>query len=714
MPYPPPGIIDSIDQIAPTGAITSPAPGNVSGIITVSASASDYDRVASVQFQIDGTNIGGPISAAPYSVSYDTRALLNGAHTFSAIIRDRVGNSFVTSQAVTFANGPVVSITTPGNGANVSGAIGWGAQITSYDASVSSQFKVDGVNFGSPVAGTGAIQQATIDTRNWLNGVHTWSVVSTDGHGNSTTATITVTHVNNPLITITNPGNGVTVGGNVGFTATVTSYDASVSTQFKVDGGNYGAPISGAGSIGIGSVDTHQWLNGGHTISATVTDGHGNAAAASITVTFANAPVVTITSPGNGATLTGAFNFLATITSYDASVSTQFKVDGALYSSAQSGAGTLGYNGIDSRNWLNGAHTLSVTSTDGHGNTTTASISVTNLNNPVVQITSPGNGATINGVINFTVSVTSYDATVSSQLKIDGANFGAAQSGAGSKTLSVDTRSYLNGNHTYAVTTTDGHGNVANASLTVNHENAPVVTITSPGSGATINGNFALTATVTMYDASCSTQFKIDGNNYGAAQGGGGGLGFGSIDSHTLAGGGHTMSVTSTDGHGNTATASVSVTVGNGVPGGGKITLNSMMQWDGDQFYVERINVSSFDDRYNTGHMIWQATGDLTTPIYLPGNPDPTHYQMYIITNTDYTEVGTDGNVVYLDLMLDGGRYQYWQNGPLYGDSGSVIAVGGGNAVLFELYASVPGGNNCFIQGVGVRYWFGLKSGYQS
>ena len=64
----------------------------VSGIITVSASASDNVAVASVQFLLDGSNLGSPHTAAPYSVALDTTKLTNGAHTVSALARDTAGN----------------------------------------------------------------------------------------------------------------------------------------------------------------------------------------------------------------------------------------------------------------------------------------------------------------------------------------------------------------------------------------------------------------------------------------------------------------------------------------------------------------------------------------------------------------------------------------------------------------------------------------------
>ncbi len=72
--------------------ITSPVSGAVvSGTIPISASVASFSTV-SVQFQVDGGNVGGPISAAPYTYPLDTTALANGTHVLSAIATDPSNN----------------------------------------------------------------------------------------------------------------------------------------------------------------------------------------------------------------------------------------------------------------------------------------------------------------------------------------------------------------------------------------------------------------------------------------------------------------------------------------------------------------------------------------------------------------------------------------------------------------------------------------------
>src|SRR5205823_2333534 len=89
------------DTTPPTVAVTAPANGaSVSGVVTVSASASDNVGVAGVQFLLDGANLGAEDTAAPYAVSWSTTTVSNGTHTLTARARDAAGNQ-TTSSAVT-------------------------------------------------------------------------------------------------------------------------------------------------------------------------------------------------------------------------------------------------------------------------------------------------------------------------------------------------------------------------------------------------------------------------------------------------------------------------------------------------------------------------------------------------------------------------------------------------------------------------------------
>ena len=73
----------------------------VSGIVTVSANATDTVGVAEVDFPLDGVSIGA-YTTAPYSVAWKTTTTSNGPHKLSARARDVSGNFGVTSGVVTY------------------------------------------------------------------------------------------------------------------------------------------------------------------------------------------------------------------------------------------------------------------------------------------------------------------------------------------------------------------------------------------------------------------------------------------------------------------------------------------------------------------------------------------------------------------------------------------------------------------------------------
>ncbi|MDT7041966.1 fibronectin type III domain-containing protein [Candidatus Nitronereus thalassa] len=95
------------DSTYPQVAITSPGAGEiVSGIVTVSATASDNISVLGVQFQLDGQNLGNEDTTNTYSAAWDTSATSAGPHTLTAIVRDAAGNSTTSSPVIiTIDNG---------------------------------------------------------------------------------------------------------------------------------------------------------------------------------------------------------------------------------------------------------------------------------------------------------------------------------------------------------------------------------------------------------------------------------------------------------------------------------------------------------------------------------------------------------------------------------------------------------------------------------
>ena len=77
-----------------TISITNPAPGNVSGVLALSATAADPVGVSNVQFQLDAKNIATAVTGTGpiYTTTWDSStAPSNGAHTLTAILTDTLG-----------------------------------------------------------------------------------------------------------------------------------------------------------------------------------------------------------------------------------------------------------------------------------------------------------------------------------------------------------------------------------------------------------------------------------------------------------------------------------------------------------------------------------------------------------------------------------------------------------------------------------------------
>ena len=107
------------DTTPPTVSITAPtANATVSSTISVSATATDNVAVASVQFQLDGMNLGALLTSPPYTISWNTTTATNASHTLTAIATDTSGNA-ATSAAVT------VTVSNASTGPPTQGLIGY-------------------------------------------------------------------------------------------------------------------------------------------------------------------------------------------------------------------------------------------------------------------------------------------------------------------------------------------------------------------------------------------------------------------------------------------------------------------------------------------------------------------------------------------------------------------------------------------------------------
>ncbi len=307
--------------------------------------------------------------------------------TFGVSTKGATTFSIYATYTATNVPPPTVSLTAPLNGATVTGTQTLTATATN---AVGVQFKVDGVNVGSE--DTASPYNVSWDSTTIANGPHTLSAVARNSAGVTATSSISVT-VNNqvpaPTVSMTAPANGATVSGTLSITASATN---SLGVQFKIDGVNLGSEDT-ASPYSV-SWDSTSVLNGSHTLSAVARNVAGITATSTVTVNVNNqipAPTVAITSPADGATISGTIGITASATN---TVGVQFKVDGVNFG-IEDTSSPYSIN-WDSTSVADGSHSISAVARNSAGVTATGTISL-NVDNiptpdqPVLLIIDPAN-----------------------------------------------------------------------------------------------------------------------------------------------------------------------------------------------------------------------------------------------------------------------------------------------------------------------------------
>jgi peptidoglycan hydrolase-like protein with peptidoglycan-binding domain len=179
------------DTTAPSVSLSAPTDGStLAGTIALAASASDNAHVASVQFALDGSAIGSPLSSSPYAYAWDSSSVADGSHTLVAVARDSAGN-IATSSSVTITlenTPPALSFISEAQTLDVTG------EIISWSTSQAATSQVVyGTTSGGPY--TFASSSASLSNSHSITlpglsgGVYYFKVVSTNAAGVTATST---------------------------------------------------------------------------------------------------------------------------------------------------------------------------------------------------------------------------------------------------------------------------------------------------------------------------------------------------------------------------------------------------------------------------------------------------------------------------------------------------------------------------------------------
>jgi hypothetical protein len=286
----------------PAVTVTAPSEGaTVSGVVTVQASASDDVGVTRVAFSVDGSSIGTDTNGADgWSVAWNTTLATDGPHTVTATVTDTSGQTGSDSNAVTvnnFDGPPSVAVTSPAEGATVSGIVLVQASASDDVGVTQVAFSVDGDAIGTDTNGADG-WSAPWDTRTALDGAHTITATATDTKGQTQTDSNAATVDNTrPIVAVSSPLAGATVSATIPVEATASDNQTVASVQFFVDGSSIGTDASASGGWSV-SWNTTAVADGAHNLTATARDGAGNATtSAPVVVTVDNPDTMVLDVP---------------------------------------------------------------------------------------------------------------------------------------------------------------------------------------------------------------------------------------------------------------------------------------------------------------------------------------------------------------------------------------------------------------------------------
>jgi chitodextrinase len=299
------------DTTPPTVSVN--APDTFTGPVTLSATANDNVGVTKVEYLLDGSKIG-EATTAPYDYVFDSTTRPDGSYSLTAKAYDAEGNvGTSTVKTITINNSettaPTVSITSPADGATVSGTV-------TIAADAADNVGVTKVDFahGSTAIGSSTTAPYSVDwdTTTVADGQYTLTATAYDAAGNSAPATIT--------LTVDNPDTQAPTAPT-GLTATATSHDRvdlswSAATDDSGSIDKYqvfrdGSLLAETNGLSVDYADTTvaESTTYSYTVKAVDASGNISPASASASVTTPAPPDVTPPSAPTNLTATAvAFN----------------------------------------------------------------------------------------------------------------------------------------------------------------------------------------------------------------------------------------------------------------------------------------------------------------------------------------------------------------------------------------------------------------------
>jgi hypothetical protein len=459
---------------------------------------------------------------------------------------------------------PTVSLTQPAASATVAGTIAVAASASDDNGVTQVQFAVDGNTIGTDTNGADG-WSVQWNTAAVPDGNHSLTAIATDTGGRATTSASRSVSVDNvdelPSVQMTAPAEAATVAGTIAVGASASDDKGVTQVRFSVDGTTIATDANGADGWSV-QWDTTAVADGDHGLTATATDTAGQtrtSAARAVSVDNVDqSPTVELTEPAESATVAGTIPVRATASDDKGITQVRFSVDG----------NTIGTDTNASDGWsvqwntgtvADGAHQLTATATDTGGRTATDSHSVTVDSTfsfpPSVTVTEPAESATVGGTVVVRATASDDVGVTEVRFSVDGTAIGTDTDGADGWSVSWDTGTVSEGEHTVTARATDTQAKTAEDSSQVRVDNtAPTVAVTSPAEGASVSATIAVTASAADAGSVASVRFLVGGTLIGTDTTGADGWSV-TWDTTAASNGSHSITAVARDGAGNERTS---------------------------------------------------------------------------------------------------------------------------------------------------------------
>lgn len=526
---------------------------------TITAPADVSVNTTTGQCTATGVSLGTPVTGdncSVFSVTSNAPATFNkGVTTVTWTVTDGAGNTATATQKVTVSDKQAPTVLTR----NISVTLDNTGNVTITPAQVNNGSFDNCTPAASLIF---SLSKSAFTTADLGDNTVTLTVTDADGNAASNTAIVSVKAANKPTITAPASINVNTDPGQC--YATVTNLGTPVTTNANGQSPTNNAPSNNHYPVGI------------TTITWTISDGLGNTATATQTVTVTDNQAPVFTAPANR---TVALGNNCSITVPDLITGLTGTDNCSVVTFTQSPAANTS---VSSSN--NGTITATITAKDGNGNTTSHDVVLTakDQTNPVIA-------APANVVVN-----TDAGLCTASNVTLGAAT--ASDNCAGVVITNNAPPVFAKGVTTVTWTATDAAGNTATATqtVTVNDKQAPTVITQNITVTLDNNGNASITAAQINNGShdNCTSSGALTMTLSKSA--------FTSADL-----GDNTVTLTVTDQDGNSASSNATVTVKSGT----KLTITA----------PAAINANA-----DAGHC-YATIGSLGTPIVTGSTLTPTN-----------------------------------------------------------------------------------------